>query len=114
MEFNYEELLELTNKDFADVVQERLEDQKLIREVMNYIVQVDRHGISEDEIIDPESDSPTVIVEYLVGWNGKAQALWTHCFDTYSGHHDCTVINSDQVARFNAMRDGAIGLTEAG
>lgn len=50
MKFNYEELHELTNHEFASFIWEQIEEQQIIREVMSYRVYVDLQGLTEEEI----------------------------------------------------------------
>jgi len=113
--FNFDELLALTNEEFANHIRSNIEDQQRLREVMHYNVQVDRHGFEEAEPLQfPEDDSPTVVVDFLVGFEGKALSLWTFWFDTYTKKFDYGVVNHEQVNRFVSMQQGASNLPELG
>jgi hypothetical protein len=102
-EFNYAELLLMTNKEFADDIRVRLEDQRMIREVMIYTQYPYDDGTVDLETIGMEEDAPRFFVEYLVGWAGVPQALWKHEFEPMDGKGYSSVINANQVARYNQM-----------
>lgn len=113
-EFNYHELLALTNKDFADLIQSRIEQQKMIREVLAYRVRIDRHGLTDEEAKVNTEDAPIVVVDYLSGWKGVPLALWTFWFDTHTKKFDGSVVNKETVDRFNTLATGADELPELG
>lgn len=115
MIFDYEGLLSLTSREFADKIRRAIEQQNQIREVMAYRVGVDRHGVTEEEAREnPEEDSPIVVVDFLAGWQGVPSALWTYWFDTHSKKYDHQVVNHEKVERFNALAAGAETLPELG
>ncbi|MGG3471422.1 hypothetical protein ABES02_28615 [Neobacillus pocheonensis] len=115
IEFNYDELLEMTSKEFAEYIQEGIDRQKEIRDVMAYRVRIDRHGLTEEEAKEryPE-DAPIVVVDYLSGWNGVPDALWTYWFDTHTKKFDSSVVNKETFNRFHALESGAAELPELG
>lgn len=113
-EFNYDELLQLTNKEFADHVKERIDMQKEIREVITYRVRIDRHGVTEEEAKADPDNAPIVVVDYLSGWQGVPDALWTHWFDTHTKQFDWSVVNIEALDRFHALAAGADELPELG
>lgn len=113
-QFDHDELLKLTSKEFADYVQERINSQQEIREVMAYRVRIDRHGVTEEEVKENPEDAPIVVVDYLSGWQGKPHALWTYWFDTHTKNFDHSVVNKDTIDRFHALEEGADELPELG
>lgn len=105
----------MTNEKFANHIRDRINEQQHHREILQYNVQIDRHGFAEgEELSFPEDDSPTVVVDYLVGLNGEAVSLWTYWFDTYTQKFDYSVVNYQQVNRFVSMQQGAKSLPELG
>lgn len=113
-EFNYDELLEMTNKEFADYIQNEIDEQNAIREVMAYRVRMDRNGLNEEERFFPEDQSPIVVVDVLCGWKDVASALWTYWFDTYTKSFNHKVVNKDDVDRFQDLKNGVEELPELG
>lgn len=113
MKFDYDQLLAMTSKEFADEVRWAMDQQNEIREVMAYRVSVDRHGLTEDEVKLPE-DAPIVVVDFMAGWQGAPLAHWTYWFDTHSKHFDFRVVNAEMVERFDALAADAEILPELG
>lgn len=107
MKFDYGHLLSLTNKEFADAVQRTIEAQSGYGEVMSYYVNVDHHGLTEDEVKEnPEENSPFVVVDILAGRNGNPFAHWTYWFDTFTKKFDHRVVNYEMVERYKSIVEG--------
>lgn len=91
MIIDFRKLEQMTSESFANFCWEQVRTQNQFREVMRF---------------DCTEEDGAVVVDMLVGWDGKAQALWTFTFYPEDGAYDQSVVNSDQVARFFRFSQG--------